>query len=319
MAGPEAKLYFNVRFEDFDRVDYGVNCPDPGPVAANVPEPIYNIQFTTNDVMESSFNVAQGMVGLVNRNSLILVPAEENNGVSNIYTNETVELYISPDWTAADGDITITATVTDLSMVPQGDMGDVEDNAVNFQWIIQFTDQVPDSLQRIGAPQIGTYFDDVHDYTYQGLPDVPPPGQPDYLGVAVIEVFKPNEAGFTLNDLLDGWRADNPVPDADQVAQMLFRKGQNATFQFNIDFMGGNTMDDRFTDRHTAPFFNTGSLNILTVFKENSILDNRVRIRINQQYFCNGKQIGEANILKRLFIPPPPGGFVFQVRKDHLF
>jgi hypothetical protein len=340
LSRPGNKLYFQVRFHDKDFFKtvcrkacadpYPDDCPPCNPEVLSekvkgddTPFFEYDVVFTTNQPAFSSFS---------NGEQSITIKAVEFissiNQQHRLYENGTsARLTILPNWTAADGNIVITATVNDKSTSPAA--GDPKDVSVSFSWTIQFSNLAcPVNLEHPNDPQVYGYLPGNKTFVYRCLNDTP---VADFLDLAITEEFAAPQAFFTINDLTSSFKRKNKIkndptnPNAAllKAISMLFSIGDNATF-----IIGAN---ERFSDTHSAIFFKateSGINNIKASFTQGAYesFNDVIGFSFGQTYNCgidnNGNPVpfASATLSKKWQrMPGTPVEHEFQLRKQHDF
>ena len=207
--------------------------------------------------------------------------------------------------------------MNDNTALPAGHSGNCQDPAITFEWILQFDTLCPDSLEHLPPPANNTWVvlpfvsgqPQPVEYTYQGAPDIPPAGQPDYQGRVVVETFGPPTAGgiFTLGDLNPVWRMSNGINTPDEAAAFLWSGSTGTPATFTFDAM------DQFVDAHGTFDISQATM----AFTPAALQADKCGFSFEQTYECNGNELGTADLFKRLKFDAVNVVYDFQVKKDH--
>ena len=146
-----------------------------------------------------------------------------------------VYLFIDRAWRGAR--ITVTATLKDKALpAAPPDIGTTKDNDHTITWtIIGRRNPCPTSLNQVAGPGPG-WVSEPADFTYIGMPEINPPGRPNYEKQTILESFGNTRAnsGFSMADLKPSWKAAHPTLNTpDKVAVYLYDVTSNGTFVFD--------------------------------------------------------------------------------------
>ncbi len=146
--------------------------------------------------------------------------------------SSNVYLFIENSWSG--GTITITATIKDkaLPALPP-DIGTTRDVDRLITWtIIPRSRACPTSLNKTAGPGATWVSARNATYTYQGEPEIIPPGRPSYENQTVLESFGSAQAIlFSMADLKTSWKNQHPgLNTPDKVASFLYGISSNSSF-----------------------------------------------------------------------------------------
>jgi hypothetical protein len=198
-----------------------------------------------------------------------------------------VFLFIDSAW--AGSRITVTANVRDTAApATPPDIGTTKDADHTIAWtIVGRTGPCPTGLDLVAGPG-AVWTSAPARYTYEGTPEINPPGRPNYEHQTVLESFANTSANgaFTMADLKESWKAAHPTLNTpDKVASFLFSVSGNGTFVFNHA--------DRIRDKHSG--FQTTEPFVPAALSRPS----GVGYQKEQTYSCAGTGIGTAVIERR--------------------
>jgi hypothetical protein len=200
--------------------------------------------------------------------------------------SRNIYLFIENSWRGRT--ITVTATIKDKALpATPPDIGTTKDADHTITWtIIGRANACPTGLKRVAGPgQVWTPAP--ARYTYEAMPEINPPGRPNYENQTVLESFANTKAnGFTMADLKAAWKAAHPTLNTpDKVANFLYGVSNNGTFVFNNR--------DRITDRHDG-FGTTSPFEPVALNRASG-----VGYQKDQTYSCAGTSIGACLIERR--------------------
>jgi len=139
--------------------------------------------------------------------------------------------------TLAGATITATAKVKDKALpAAPPDIGTTADTDHVITWtIIGRRNPCPTSLNQVAGPGPG-WVSEPAIFTYEGMPEINPPGRPNYENQTILESFSNTRANgaFTMADLKPSWKAAHPTLNTpDKVAVYLYDVTSNGTFVFD--------------------------------------------------------------------------------------
>lgn len=299
-AAPGSIISFVLAFNDPDYVTIlppvpgqGTSCSNSNQAGPAEYRPFkYIVNFQVNGF--SSFSATGNEPVAVSSVIESKAPTNSPGYVPGEYkTSSEVYLYISPGWSAADGDITVTATIKDLTILDGA--GLLTDPDKTFTWTIKHFAECPQSITRVSpTEQISQWVgpDNLLTY-YKVVGNLPSSG---YAGLLITEDFywKYDNPFFEFEDLTKKFTREFKIQESNlgEAVKVLFGIGHRVSFIVQSNGV--------FSDEHSSKFIEKNFLGKMKKwFTESSIMTNKVGFWFGQTYMCSGALLPTT-------IPPNP-------------
>lgn len=318
-AASGAELPFSIRFADFDNkkaTSSGSSCPS-GISKSQAMSAAYSITFTISNSLYASFESSSSSISSKTVDSRVFVTNYKVCGATGtLFNSEPVLMYVKPGFNTVGQTFNVTVTVNDVTTLPPGDGGNLQDPPFSVSWTIDYDDALCPTSLSLTDPSLNSIWRGLYDptagtngfvpYNYKCSPDLPSPN-PDYAGKLISESFGAATADgfFTISDINTSALAPG-ITTADGVAAYYFGPyvGTPASFQVNNN--------DEFQDIHGGI---GGTDQLFSLFGLNGFSNGKVGFSTNQSYKCNGTTISTPKLSKRFY--PVGIEYDIQVRKIH--